>query len=100
MGAYFLYGCTRLRLDLSPLAHLTSVGDSFLRDCGRLTTFDLSPLAHLTRLGDFFLRGCRGLTALDLAPLTRLTSVGDSFLQEPEKRRLMHLDIANRSARR
>lgn len=68
-------------LDLSPLTHLTCIGDSFLCGCGALTALDLSPLAHVTSIGDSFLWGCDALTALDLSLLAHLTCIGDSFLR-------------------
>ena len=64
---------------LTPLAHLTSVGDSFLGGCSGLAALDLT-LEHLTIVGDSFLGGCPGLTALDFTPLAHLTNVGNLFL--------------------
>ena len=83
VGDGFLEGCCGLTsLDLTPLAHLTGVGNMFLWDCSGLTALDLTPLAHLTCVGNAFLAFCSSLTALDLTPLAHLTSVGNKFLYE------------------
>ena len=81
MGDFFLGDCSGLTaLDLTPFTHLTSVGNGFLYRCAGLTVLDLAPLVHLTNMGDFFLGGCSGSTALDLTPLAHLTNVGNFFL--------------------
>ena len=47
-----------MKIDLSPLSHVTSIGNYFLCNCISLTEIDLSPLSHVTSIGDDFLSNC------------------------------------------
>eukprot|EP00658_Telonema_sp_P-2_P006077 TRINITY_DN12310_c0_g1_i3.p1 TRINITY_DN12310_c0_g1~~TRINITY_DN12310_c0_g1_i3.p1 ORF type:complete len:151 (-),score=4.36 TRINITY_DN12310_c0_g1_i3:322-774(-) len=69
-------------INLSPLLHVSILGDGFLHSCDRLVTLDLSPLCNVHTVGSSFLGGCTGLTGvIDLAPLTiNVISIGDYFM--------------------
>jgi hypothetical protein len=72
------------KIDLTPLSNVTSIGDNFLMDCGRLTNIDLKPLSKVTSIGNRFLEYCDRLTEIDLRSLSNLKSIGNNFLYNCE----------------
>ena len=58
---------------------VTSIGDSFLRNCSSLTSIDLSPLSNVSSIGDYFLRYCSNLTTLTMGAATPPTLGGYAF---------------------
>ena len=48
----FCDGVNVIKIDLSSLSHITSIGYHFLSGCKNLTEIDLSPLSHVTSIGN------------------------------------------------
>ena len=69
-----------VRLDLSAVSGITSIGEGFLRDCTSLEVLDISGWTSVTSIGIGFLRGCTSLKEVDLTALSRVTVIQDEFL--------------------
>jgi hypothetical protein len=101
VDAYFGVACRGLREVRLPPS-VTSIGDSFLEECGNLGVLDLSNLTQLrwvgdffaqetsiadvrlppsvAAIGDYFLYRCTSImTVLDFSHLTKLQSIGTHF---------------------
>ena len=76
----FLSGATFVRLDLSAVSGIASIGDEFLRDCTSLEVLDISGLTSVTSVGEDFLWGCKALKELDLTPFSNVIVIQAGFL--------------------
>ena len=81
IGDSFLCYCRKLsNVDISGLTNITSVGNTFLAFASALNTLDLSPMTSLTQIGDLFLKDSSNLTSLTLPNLENVTKIGGYFL--------------------
>jgi hypothetical protein len=62
-------------------AGVTSIGNSFLRDCSSLASVDLSMFTEIASIGNYFMIGCTSLTSVDLSMYANVMSAGPNFLQ-------------------
>eukprot|EP00760_Papus_ankaliazontas_P014300 PhM_4_TR16033/c0_g1_i1/m.103282 len=81
IGDNFLSCCMVLEsVDLSGLFNVTSVENSFLRNCWAMTHVDLSAMTSLQAAGRYFLEGNTAMQSVDLSGLKNVQRVDDSFL--------------------
>ena len=76
----FFSGAAFVRLDLSAVSGIASIGEGFLQDCTSLEVLDISGLTSVTSVGTYFLHGCKALKELDLTPLSNITAIKEAFL--------------------
>ena len=79
IGVYFLYNSGIESIDLSPLKKLTSINNSFMEDCGDLTSINFPE--HVTKIGNDFLIDSSNLKTIDLSCFSNVTTIGDNFLR-------------------
>ena len=89
---------THMRLtsvDLTGLCYVTTIKDSFLKNCDSLTHLDMSSLCNVTSIGTEFLHGCSALETIDLSKFSKLTEIPDAFLCDNTS--LTNIDISGLS---
>ena len=86
IGINFLFKYVTLtELDLSMMVTIESIASGFLSGCTSLKFINLSGLTNTTSLGNDFLSDCVSLEEVDLSKMTSLTDVGESFLADCSK---------------
>ena len=91
----FLFETSLTSVDLTGLCYVTTIDDSFLRNCDNLTHLDMSSLCNVTSIGTDFLHGCYLLKTIDLSKFSKLTEIPDAFLCDNTS--LTNIDISGLS---